>query len=328
MSHQEVVQVLKDCPKGQEAELKIQRGHLFNGNLAKGNRLRRSGDAARFGTLNKDQKMGLFRSKTPTADLYSTQTKEILPVRPKTPLVDTRNRAKTPSNDLHNIELNANTNQMDGKNDDRKSIPADSKSNNSFPDHDSINNDIPFMDPFPKILSSLSDRLADTSLQQDSSSVHIYDHTRNNKQHFTSEPDLNYDQQLTQDYYNGYNPSYIHRNNGYNNPLHSPPSPLPIMAPVPTYHQDTCYCYECQDYGRHQEYLAQYQYPAQCPNGRTQKRINDYMIDRRKAGFSPLESHGPLLSPQNQQGYWKYGHVVSHPIQVTAKVLAIIKICF
>ncbi|KAG4073898.1 hypothetical protein HA402_014103 [Bradysia odoriphaga] len=306
MSHSEVVQVLKDCPKGHEAELKIQRGHLFNGNLGKGNRLRRSGDANRFGTLNKDQR---FRSKTPTADLYSTQTKEILPVRPKTPLVDTRIRVKTPSNDL-NVDV---SNQLDGKNDERK---ADSKSNNSFPDHDSINNDIPFMDPFPKILSSLSDRLADTSIPQDSPSSHIYDHTRSNKQHFANDvdPDLNYDQQSQQDY-NGYN--YNHRSNGYNS-LRSPPSPLPIMAPVPTiptYHQESCYCYECQDYGRHQEYLAQYQYAAQGSNGRSQKRINDYMIDRRKAGFSPLESHGQILSPQSQQGYWRYGQSVIHPQQ-------------
>jgi len=32
----------------------------------------------------------LFRSKTPTAELYSTQEKEKVPNRPKTPLVDTR----------------------------------------------------------------------------------------------------------------------------------------------------------------------------------------------------------------------------------------------
>ena len=41
----------------------------------------------------------MFRSKTPTADLYSTQEKEKVPNRPKTPLVDTRNmvlRSKTP----------------------------------------------------------------------------------------------------------------------------------------------------------------------------------------------------------------------------------------
>lgn len=330
MSHSEVVQVLKDCPKGHEAELKIQRGHLFNGNLGKGNRLRRSGDANRFGTLNKDQKAGLFRSKTPTADLYSTQIKEILPVRPKTPLVDTRIRVKTPSNDLNDDGIG--TNHLDGKSDERKSITADSKSNNSFPDHDSINNDIPFMDPFPKILSSLSDRLADTSIQQDSPSAHLYDQTRNNKQHFANDadPDLNYDQQLPQEY-NGYNPNYNHRNNGYN-PLRSPPSPLPIMAPVPTiptYHQDSCYCYECQDYGRHQEYLAQYQYATQGSNGRSQKRINDYMIDRRKAGFSPLESHGPLLSPQNQQqAYWKYGQNVIHPQQVLLDSLHNFKLKF
>ncbi|QQP42132.1 Membraneassociated guanylate kinase_ WW and PDZ domaincontaining protein 1like, partial [Caligus rogercresseyi] len=41
----------------------------------------------------------LFRSKTPTGELYSTQEKEKVPNRPKTPLVDTRNmnRSKTPT---------------------------------------------------------------------------------------------------------------------------------------------------------------------------------------------------------------------------------------
>lgn len=355
MSHSEVVQVLKHCPKGQEAVLKIQRGHFLNGVLSKGNRLRRSGDSNRFGTLpngSKDSKMGLFRSKTPTADLYSTQPKEILPQRPKTPLVDTRTRAKTPSGDLQQEiggtadmhGANGTTNDELDKNDDNKSIPADTKSNNSLADHDSINNDIPYMDPFPKLVSSLSERLADATLNAEASSslYHPVEHSR--LKHFaTSQTDLNYEQQLLtqqqhqqqqhQDYYSSYNGGYqlTHASNGYG--AYSPPSPLPIMAPVPTYHQDTCYCYECQDYGRHQqEYMMQpqYQYSPSSgqasrmnviengsgPGGRNQKRINDYMIDRRKAGFSPLETHAPLMSPpllqhqhpqQQPHQYWKYG---------------------
>lgn len=339
MSHTEVVQVLKHCPKGQEAVLKIQRGHMYNGALAKGGRFRRSGDANRFGTMpngsTKESKMGMFRSKTPTADLYSTQTKEILPVRPKTPLVDTRNRAKTPSTEQPESTTDG-LSKVDTTS--KSSLPAaDTKSNNSLGDHDSINNDIPYMDPFPKMVSSLSDRLADTTLLNTSADAqnslyHPVDHSRL-KRFVTSQPDLNYDQQH-QEYYNGYNNSstggnynhHHHTSNGYSGAVYSPPSPLPIMAPVPTYHQDTCYCYECQDYGRHQQEYnmmqSQYHYPAvqqqqqqQQTNGggvlQNQKRINDYMIDRRKAGFSPLESHAALMSPTmlqlQQNPYWKYG---------------------
>lgn len=373
MSHSEVVQVLKDCPKGQEAVLKIQRGHLYNGNLSKGGRFRRSGDSARFGntTTQKDAaaggRNGLFRSKTPTADLYSTQQKEILPVRPKTPLVDTRNRAKTPSMELNSSGTGSNngvdsvlhhhhTNNIDQSN------KADAKSTNS-----SINNDIPYMDPLPKLVSSLSERLAEASLNhQDrpnnhhhyadqSNLYHQVDHHPHNTrtQHFsTSHPDLNnYDGPMPgQDYYNGYNTTgggYVEQNhhqlssNSYNT-MYSPPSPLPIMAPVPTYHQDTCYCYECQDYNRHhQEYIMQPQYnmypspstttipttmAAHGQNGRIQKRINDYMIDRRKAGFSPLETHAPIPigggqqhmqqqhGQQPQNGYWKYGGLDSQSL--------------
>merc|ERR1711971_1447327 len=36
----------------------------------------------------------LFRSKTPTAELFATQEKEVVPMRPKTPIVDTRNMAQ------------------------------------------------------------------------------------------------------------------------------------------------------------------------------------------------------------------------------------------
>jgi hypothetical protein len=38
----------------------------------------------------------LFRSKTPTAELYSTQEREQVPNRPKTPLVNMSVRSKTP----------------------------------------------------------------------------------------------------------------------------------------------------------------------------------------------------------------------------------------
>ncbi|XP_057379722.1 membrane-associated guanylate kinase, WW and PDZ domain-containing protein 1-like isoform X1 [Daphnia carinata] len=100
MSHGEVVQVLKDCAWGREASITVQRGGAATPTKNKWKK---------GGVKDQDQQQppvsprkppvgaGLFRSKTPTADLYSAQTKEVVPIRPKTPLVDTRNRPKTPS---------------------------------------------------------------------------------------------------------------------------------------------------------------------------------------------------------------------------------------
>ena len=86
MSHNEAVQVLKDCARGQEAAITIQRGLLSS--PAK-NKFKKKDEG------NMKPKSGfLFRSKTPTAELFSTQEKEIVPMRPKTPIVDTRNMSQ------------------------------------------------------------------------------------------------------------------------------------------------------------------------------------------------------------------------------------------
>lgn len=243
MSHSAVVQVLKSCPKSEEAILKIQRGHFFNGNTnEKSNRMIRRGIDASIdrsiainNIISKENAMGMYRSKTPTADLYSTQPKEILPTRSKTPLVDTRARAKTPLSELNGGDAVDHHSQL--RHDDHSK--HDTKSNNSFPDQDSINNEVPFIDPFPKMMINLSDRLAETSIMQ---------------------PNLNnYEQNsASSDYYVNYNANVGGGNGGYtnspNNSIYavSANAKLPIMAPVPTYHHDHCYCYECQDYGRHQ----------------------------------------------------------------------------
>lgn len=295
MSHSEVVQVLKDCPKIQEALLRIQRGPQYSTvNMAAktANKLRKSAEAAK--QTNKDN---LFRSKTPTADLYSTQQKEILPIRPKTPLVDTRNRAKTPSN-----EITSN----DDPDDKMEKSMSESKSQNSLHDQDSITNDIPCMDPFPKFVTNLTERLAQTSLLQDRHpNIYAEDVHQRNRNFGSSQPDLNYDPQMNPEYY-GYNQAgqIYHQ-------MHSPLPPLPIMAPVPTYHQDNCFCYECQDFNRQQqEYnMLQHQYYMHHSNGKNGPKKNiDYMLDRRKIGFSPVEVHSTsYASPQQQQQqYWKY----------------------
>ncbi|MPC13471.1 Membrane-associated guanylate kinase, WW and PDZ domain-containing protein 2 [Portunus trituberculatus] len=91
MSHTEVVQVLKECAQGQEAVVMVQRGGLASPSKT---RLRKDQSTS---PKKSNAATGLFRSKTPTADMYSSQPKEVIPNRPKTPLVDTRNRPKTPN---------------------------------------------------------------------------------------------------------------------------------------------------------------------------------------------------------------------------------------
>lgn len=315
MSHSAVVQVLKNCPKSEEAILKIQRGSYFNGgsiNDKPTSRVRRVIDsidraAMMNGNAPKDV-LNLYRSKTPTADLYSTQAKEILPIRSKTPLVDTRSRAKTPMS-----EINGGEEEIDGAiqshnnaqiHDLKNIAAADTKSNNSFPDQDSINNEAPFIDPFPKLVLNLSDRLAEASL---GASNHYQTKDLSNirhNQHF--EPNLNNFEQNSvssgHDYYVNYNSNLA---SGYtNSPSNSiyaasanamsSHGKLPLMAPVPTYHHEHCYCFECQ----------------------RQYRYHNILIDRRKVGFSPLDTHAPMASPHqmhiNQPQSPQHLHQMQH----------------
>ncbi|XP_046407318.1 membrane-associated guanylate kinase, WW and PDZ domain-containing protein 2-like isoform X2 [Ischnura elegans] len=95
MCHSEVVQVLKDCPRNQEATVMVQRGGI--GSPSKGKAKKKEDPSSPRKNVYKEPIAGLYRSKTPTADLYSTQQKEVIPNRPKTPLVDTRGRPKTPT---------------------------------------------------------------------------------------------------------------------------------------------------------------------------------------------------------------------------------------
>lgn len=100
MSHTEVVQVLKECAQGQEAIVMVERGGADSPSK---NRPRKeplpSPKKAALGPSSAGSVFttAQYRSKTPTADMYSSQTKEVIPNRPKTPLVDTRNRPKTPN---------------------------------------------------------------------------------------------------------------------------------------------------------------------------------------------------------------------------------------
>ena len=100
MSHSDVVQVLKECSRGSEASITIQRGLLPAG--SSGNSGSSPGKKFKKGDsgsgLLKPKSGFLFRSKTPTAELYSTQEREKVPNRPKTPLVNMSvSRSKTPT---------------------------------------------------------------------------------------------------------------------------------------------------------------------------------------------------------------------------------------
>lgn len=103
MCHSEVVQVLKECTSNQEAMIYVQRTTT---------------------PMKEKKEKGphdFFRSKTPTADIYSTQTKMVVPTRPKTPLIDTRNRSKSPNEERigrpmwNDARSDAEMNQLDGR---------------------------------------------------------------------------------------------------------------------------------------------------------------------------------------------------------------------
>ncbi|KFB53859.1 hypothetical protein ZHAS_00022299 [Anopheles sinensis] len=304
MSHNEVVQVLKDCPKNIETTLKIQRGPGVGGvpgasgtaslpaSSKLTNKLRKSIELAKFGggggaggMLKKDGAGGgsnLFRSKTPTADLYSTQTKEILPTRPKTPLVDTRARAKTPSLPL--AELNTDEIELDigSKGPLDVKLELNLKSNSSSHDNDSIANDIglyhhhhhhnlhlqhPAEDPYHhnfhghmKHASGLADRLGELTIGSSNNSTSDTATIYHNHQ-----PPVSFHQNLG---VAGSGGGYHHVNNvggggggggGYNqlySPPIVPPPPVPPIsgAGMAPYHHENCFCYDCQDYQRQQQH--------------------------------------------------------------------------
>lgn len=83
MTHIEVVQVLKDCQRNQEASVTVQRGGLGSPAKIKMDRRKEENSLPSPNkTSYKDNNMlGIYRSKTPTAELYSTQTKEVVPKR-------------------------------------------------------------------------------------------------------------------------------------------------------------------------------------------------------------------------------------------------------
>uniref|UniRef100_A0A1Q3F106 Putative membrane-associated guanylate kinase n=1 Tax=Culex tarsalis TaxID=7177 RepID=A0A1Q3F106_CULTA len=348
MSHNEVVQVLKDCPKNIETTLKVQRGPsaLLVGSSKMTNKLRKSIELAKFGggLLKKDSGYGiggnsLFRSKTPTADLYSTQAKEILPTRPKTPLVDTRARAKTPSlplSDLNTDEIELDVNKNSGNGDSKMDLNLNMKSNASSHDNDSIANDIGSYnndDQYHphhhggKHSNMLADRLGELTISSSNNSTSdtIY---HNHQPQYGGGPVL---QQHQPNYNHGYNQLY-------SPPLVPPPpvpplsanhvgyGPNPVQMLQPTYHHESCFCYDCQDYQRQQQQLmyqqqtlnrsygqqqqqqqqSQQHLPYQLPpqmSDNIGKRLNEYLMDRKRSLHQ---------QQQHQQQHPQYDNLYHH----------------
>ncbi|XP_068148192.1 LOW QUALITY PROTEIN: membrane-associated guanylate kinase, WW and PDZ domain-containing protein 1 [Drosophila tropicalis] len=248
--HFYVVELLKECSQTTPTSLKIQRtppepetSATTLGNVAK---LRK----------NFVGNSGLFRSKTPTADLYSTQVKEVLPMRPKTPLVDTRRaRVQTPSNEL---EL-ADTKQQ-----------QQSKSNNSLHGLDDIP---PFMDPYPKMVSRLSERLAEASLDNGGGGA----------------------------------------NGGggiYGLPPSMQPLPLPLAHHESCYCYD-CQAQRYRPGGGYyvqpQGQYSPLQAAAHIQNERMQRRVNELLSDRRRVGFANLDPPQQQLQQQQHSPNWRNG---------------------
>ena len=302
LTHNEVVQVLKECPKNQETILRVQRG-LIRSSLNKFNgKPRNKVDKQPPNMTNgKAFPNGMFRSKTPTADLYSTQQKETLPIRPKTPLVDTRARIqmKTPimMNDLNTDDIELDSKLTD--HDDNKSTISTATT--------AYDTTKLLTEQFENF--AINDQRSDTYTTTDS----ITSKTSGGRNRFFSPLDIK-NGNLDNGYNNGADYYY---GNSSNSVYSLPPAPSipgtqtryihpiqpPLQAPstIPYQHQphDSCFCYDCQDYRikkqtQQSEYGApsnnnsdystlpgQFNLPPQMSDN-VGKRINDYLMDRKR----------------------------------------------
>lgn len=298
LTHNEVVQVLKECPKNQETLLRVTRG-LIRSSLNKFNGKPRSKLELKPQPPipnGKPYTNGMFRSKTPTADLYSTQQKETLPIRPKTPLVNTRIQMKTPiqMNDLNTDDIELDSKLTD--HDDNKSTISTATTA-----YDTTKLLTEQFDNF-----AINDQRSDTYTTTDSITSKTSGRNR-----FFSPLDIK-NGNLDNGYNNGADYYY---GNSSNSVYSLPPAPSipgqtryiqPIQPPQPTstipyQHQphDSCFCYDCQDYrikqAQQSEYhgapsnnnsdystlQGQFNLPPQMSDN-VGNRINDYLMDRKR----------------------------------------------
>ncbi|TMW48612.1 hypothetical protein DOY81_006305, partial [Sarcophaga bullata] len=387
-SHADVVQILKDCSKTEPTLVKIQRPVTsLTANSTSPNsssqttagsntvaKLRKNFLGATTGGIGNN---ALFRSKTPTADLYSTMQKEILPIRPKTPLVDTRRaRVNTPNIELNEdrevaaVNTSAEETALERSLAESKShLNEGNKSQNSLSEIDAINHDIPFMDPYPKMVTSLSERLAGVSMTNDPLANNgIPGAVTGGYLRTTASGVPNYENQG--DYVSASSGNYSSIYGLAQMPpvmsplsggLYGPPAATlsstttpGLMAPATAvyhhHHHESCFCYDCQDFRNNrlrnasnthtlqppthhqqqqQQHMHQQQpsprsyYPmyqhghsqyspassaslqaAHIQNERMQKRVNEFLNERRRVGFSPLDhQHNTQMQINTAGGY-------------------------
>lgn len=285
LTHSEVVQVLKECPKNKETVLRVQRG-LIRSSLNK----RIKGDKMPSTSgVDKPVVNGLFRSKTPTADIYSTQQKEALPIRPKTPLVDTRSRVqmKTPIlNDLNTDDIELDSKLTDHNEDNKSTISTATTA------YDTTKLLTEQFDNF-----AINDQRSDTYTTTDS--ITSKTSGGGGRHRFFSPLDIKNGNDNGGDYY------YPNSSNSFSLP---PPPAIPtsqnrfLQSTIPYQHQphDNCFCYDCQDFrikqAQHSEYVSssnnttsdnysilqsQFNLPPQMSDNIGQ-RINNYLMDRKR----------------------------------------------
>ncbi|XP_061389623.1 membrane-associated guanylate kinase, WW and PDZ domain-containing protein 1, partial [Musca vetustissima] len=337
-SHQDVVQILKECSKTEPTIVKIQRpinsvsATSPSSNANNVSKLRKNflGGTTSIGNN------ALFRSKTPTADLYSTMQKEILPIRPKTPLVDTRRaRVKTPNMELNEDNEVAEVNNKSQDNDSLESSLAESKSHlnegsksqNSLSELDAINHDIPpFMDPYPKMVTSLSERLASVTMQNDNGLQQVQQqHGHGHGLGGGMAPPTGYLRTTASGVANYENQSdYVSGGSGNYSSIYGLSQMPPTMSPLsgalygPSagispgggggllapgsnnyhHHHESCFCYECQDFrsGR----LQQLHSSAQQPSPRSYYPPTNYVGQQ---GMPPPSQYSPASSASLQAAH-------------------------
>lgn len=309
LTHNEVVQVLKECPKNKETLLRVQRG-LIRSSLNK-----RSKNDKMLTTMSgeKPSHNGLFRSKTPTADIYSTQQKEALPIRPKTPLIDTRTRVqmKTPVqlNDLNTDDIELDSKLTDHNDDNKSTISTATTAYDTTKLTEQFDN------------FAINDQRSDTYTTTDS----ITSKTSGGGRHrFFSPLDIKNGNDNGDYYYpnstNSFSlpPPHTIPTHTSQNRYIQPIQQLQASSTIP-YHQphESCFCYDCQDFrikqAQHSEYVSsnntvsdnysllqsQFNLPPQMSDNIGQ-RINNYLMDRKRNsnemynanGYYPYRSNG------------------------------------
>uniref|UniRef100_A0A336JYE8 CSON007412 protein n=1 Tax=Culicoides sonorensis TaxID=179676 RepID=A0A336JYE8_CULSO len=235
MSHNQVVDVLKDCPKNAETSIKVLRSKSSSRYRKYNDMFNNSSNTFNF----------LNRSKTPTADLYSTEPKTILPIRPKTPLVDTRSRFIAPSNEINVTELEASVHMDINKNSNFRVYKSEQK----FLDNVSMTDDI----------SNLTNKLNKWNIESN-----IYENksetSKETKQYLENVPESIYS--ISSNNYAASISNHCVEND---------------------YPHENCFCYECQDFNERKQVHNQSNYYSLPPqmNDNVGKRLNEFINDRR-----------------------------------------------